>query len=519
MRIFSTVIICLLALSALACVHPTHASAQSPNQTLVQSFLDALNSKNKDTIAAFVKSKCVDNLERKIDTMSSVAQQGAPFKMLNLTDEGNGKLEAKLEDTNGIPVTLKFTVNSDGKISLVSMRAGGMAPSKDYSGWTDLATLEESIRSDTASPAMAIAMLHDGKVESVASGAREVGKDGKVTAEDTFSIGSVGKPLCSTVIGKLIEMGKLRWDETLAEALPNTPMKDAYKDVTIEQILHHRGGIPQEMGMRRPDVLRVVNGETDRIKIRENYAREILAKDPIGKPNEKFAYSNGGYQLLGHIAELTMGKPYEALVKEYIFTPLGMTHSYTGIDTLPTARPLGHINPDGPQGGPGGPGGNVVKQSGPPKWEPMDMNGPIEILFAPAGGGMFASAADLVKFGEMHMNGLNGKDGLLKAATIQRLHQGIPEGLEAESPSDVKPSYAPSPDTPQLYACGWGIESLPGTEPMHTHNGSNGTMRAQLAIFPKAGVVVAAFVNCGGEMEPSPPLQACLAIGQRFAKR
>ncbi len=124
------------------------------------------------------------------------------------------------------------------------------------------------------------------------------------------------------------------------------------------------------------------------------------------------------------------------------------------------------------------------------------MHGFIESRFAPAGGGIYCSAADLTKFGEMHMNGLNGKDGLLKAATIQRLHSGIPEDLIAESPSDIKPSYEAVPDA-RLYACGWGIEANPGIEIMHTHNGSNGTMRAQLAIFPKAGLVIAAFVNCG----------------------
>ena len=54
---------------------------------------------------------------------------------------------------------------------------------------------------------------------------------------------------------------------------------------------------------------------------------------------------------------------------------------------------------------------------------------------------------------------------------------------------------------------------------MHMHNGSNGTMRSQLSIYPKSGVVVAALVNCGGESEPSPPLQAAIAVGQRYAKR
>jgi hypothetical protein len=43
--------------------------------------------------------------------------------------------------------------------------------------------------------------------------------------------------------------------------------------------------------------------------------------------------------------------------------------------------------------------------------------------------------------------------------------------------------------------------------------------QAQLWIFPKANLVVAAFVNRGGEREPSPPLQAVLAVACRYATK
>ncbi|MCW3052270.1 MAG: hypothetical protein JWN14_1440, partial [Chthonomonadales bacterium] len=86
------------------------------------------------------------------------------------------------------------------------------------------------------------------------------------------------------------------------------------------------------------------------------------------------------------------------------------------------------------------------------------------------------------------------------ASTVARLHRGLAEG-----------------EGSFLYACGWGIESNPGIETFHGHNGSNGTFRAQLAIFPNANLVVAAIVNNGGEEEPSPGLEAVLALARRFA--
>ena len=43
-------------------------------------------------------------------------------------------------------------------------------------------------------------------------------------------------------------------------------------------------------------------------------------------------------------------------------------------------------------------------------------------------------------------------------------------------------------------------------------------MRAQLAVFPTANVVVVAITNCGGEEEPSPGLQAVMQLAKRYAQ-
>src|SRR5438045_2458321 len=253
---------------------------------------------------------------------------------------------------------------------------------------------------------MAVAMIRHGTLERAVKGTRAMNGGDAVTPDEPWSIGSIGKPICSTIIGRLIEQGKLRWDTTLGEAFKDWPMKEGYRQVTIEQIMHHRGGIPQDLGMRQPQVERIVAGATDRQEIRKNYAKDILSRDPIGKAGENFSYSNAGYALLGVIAETAMNKSYEDLVRENVFEPLGLKNSYTVADTLPKDRPSGHRR--GPQG-----------------LEIANFNGPIEILYAPAGGGQFMSAADLATFGKMHLDGLRGKDGLLKASTIKRLHQGV----------------------------------------------------------------------------------------------
>lgn len=482
----------VLALT-LACLCPANALGNwaTTETNLLEKFVEALNSKSGNGLEPFLKqyaSGAVPVADRLVRA-KGLAAQGAPFKIVKMIPGKPDELNALVTDKNGVELgfRMKLAGTTDPKmdgVMVVPSERLNTAPPKNHDDWKSLESLAEAIRTDAKSPAMGIAVLIDGKLEQAVAGIREQASDKLVTAEEPWSVGSIGKPICTTVIGRLIEMDKLKWDTTLSQALPNIPMKEGYKNVTLEQLMQHRGGIPGEPGMQKQTVDRIVAGATDPIKIRQSYAKDILQREPIGKPGERFAYSNAGYALLGVIAEEVSGKPYERLVRELVFDPLGLKHSFTNLDKLPEERPSGHMN--GPNG-----------------LQASNFSGPIEVLFAPAGGGMYMSLGDLIRFAESHLRGLQGQDGLLKAATIQRLHQGVPEA-RADG---------------REYACGWGLEAFPGLETMHTHNGSNGTMISQVAIFPKAKMVIASFVNAGGESEPAPPLQAILAIAKRYSNK
>src|SRR5437016_1321642 len=60
-------------------------------------------------------------------------------------------------------------------------------------------------------------------------------------------------------------------------------------------------------------------------------------------PGTKFVYSNSGYFLLGAIIEKVTGKPYEQVLKENIFDPLGMKDSgYDHWETILSKRAIGY---------------------------------------------------------------------------------------------------------------------------------------------------------------------------------
>ncbi len=474
-----------LGLTVMLCLGFAGESAEIKNH--VEPFIKALNTKDPAKVIEYLKENFGGSAspENMAGRLKPLMDNGAPFKFIKLGYSGPGLQRGLIEDKGGEQVTLSLMLTRTEPVKVIGVLLGdpeslNEPPAKNYTGWKDLQSLVSDIRKDTGSPAMAVAVWQDGKpLEVVVDGIRTVGKEDKATESDIWHVGSIGKSITSTMIGKLIEMGKLRWDMTLKEALPGVPMKPEYEDIKLIDIMRHRGGIPQDQGFNRAQVEKILGNAKTPLEIRTAYAKDVLSRAPIAKPGERFAYSNAGYMLLGHIAEVTMNKPYEELVKELVFTPLGMDSAVAG-DKLPEARPMGHVL-----------GQNGLQQ--------YTLGGPISAMMRPAGD-ISCTVQDLAKFVKFHMDGFNGKDGYLKASTIQKLHEAVTE----------------APGGPG-YACGWGVGPLQGTSIKHGHNGSNGTFRAEMAFFPKEKLVVVAVVNRGGETEPSPPLQAVQAIAQRYA--
>ncbi len=325
---------------------------------------------------------------------------------------------------------------------------------------------------------MALAVARAGKpIDQAVVGVREVGRPDRVRVEDRWNIGSVGKAMTSTLIAVLIDQGVLRWETTIGEALPEFKMNPGYRNVTLEQLLQHRGGIPQDMDFRRDFIERITRSARTPTECRAAYVADVLRRAPLGRPGERMAYSNAGYTIAGFIAEYVTRTPFERLMREKVFLPLGMTTAQVG-GNGGSGQPQGHM-----------PGPNGLRV--------MNFTGKLPQMTAPAGD-INCSIGDLARFAAFHLAGMQGRGRLLKPETFRRLHT---------------PPTVPAGQEP--YACGWEIVPEWTKEPFQGHGGSNGTFRAQIAIFPKEGLAIAAATNVGGETDPSPPLQAVLAVEKR----
>lgn len=151
-------------------------------------------------------------------------------------------------------------------------------------------------------------------------------------APDTkFRLGSITKQFTSMLVMQLVHEGKIKLDEPMLAYLPDY-RADTGQKVTVRHLLTHTSGIPSYTGL--PGFLQEVSRNPSSVA---DFVKRYASGDLEFEPGSKYAYNNSGYFLLGAILERVAGKPYEKLVQERIFEPLGMKDS--GYDRHQTVLP------------------------------------------------------------------------------------------------------------------------------------------------------------------------------------
>jgi len=147
---------------------------------------------------------------------------------------------------------------------------------------------------------------------------------------------------------------------------------------------------------------------------RRQFARIVLSRPPAVRPQAQFLYSNASYGIAGAMVEKVTGKSWESLMRTRLFEPLGIHATFDWPASDDAQQPWGHFQ----------------NKSGPQPHDPHDSYH-LPACLAP-GGGISMSIEDYAKFFRLHLQGLRGHDGLLRAKTIQYLHEK-PEGADENS--------------------------------------------------------------------------------------
>lgn len=263
-----------------------------------------------------------------------------------------------------------------------------------------------------------------------------------------FHVGSLDKMFTAVAIAQLVEAGKLSWDSTLAEVVPEYPDQAKARNITVWQLLHHTSGLGDYLV---PEFFR----DREKYVDPESYLGLIARQPVVGEPGKDWNYSNSGYVLLGRIIENVSGESYFDFVRKHVFAPAGMADS--GFDAIEDVTPnlaVGYFR-DGPLAA---------------EWKAAWMKIPFK--GSPAGSS-YSTNADLLRFAHALRGGK-----LVNAATLTKMFDD------------------PVPAGPGSYAAGFG-DRVVGGHHIRGHAGGIEGTDADLAIVWDTGASVALTSNEG----------------------
>ena len=320
------------------------------------------------------------------------------------------------------------------------------------------------IQKGTKVPAIAAAVVVDGQIAAFgATGLRSSEDDVAVTPQDVWHVGSCTKSMTASVAAMLVEDAVLRWDSTVGEIFPELgeAMRPAWRGVTLEQLLVHRGGAPHDP----PAALWKIACERQGTPTAQRLAfiTGLLAAEPEKPPGAHFIYSDCGYALAGAMLERAAHKPWEDLMRERLFVPLGLKSAGFGEPATPNEldQPWGHTGEEWPY--------NPIP-AGVPEADNPPAIGPAATVHM--------NISDFARYAAWHVAGARGEARLLTAESFKKLH---------------------TPHDGQQYAMGWVITKrrwAGGTA--LNHSGDNTMFYAVMWLGPTANTCFVAACNADG---------------------
>jgi CubicO group peptidase (beta-lactamase class C family) len=178
-------------------------------------------------------------------------------------------------------------------------------------------------------PGLAIGIIQDGRpVLLKGYGFRDLERKLPVTPRTLMAIGSNSKSFTVVLMGMLADSGKLDWDKPVRDYLPDFQLHDEFasREMTPRDLVTHRSGLP------RHDLL-WYGGSLGR----EELYRRLKYLEPNASFRSRWQYQNLMFMTAGYLVEKRTGRSWDDLIRERLFTPLGMARSNTTVRELPAS--------------------------------------------------------------------------------------------------------------------------------------------------------------------------------------
>ncbi|WP_224248127.1 serine hydrolase domain-containing protein [Hyalangium gracile] len=311
-------------------------------------------------------------------------------------------------------------------------------------------------------PGVAISLIDGGKVVFEGGhGVRELGKPQPVDADTLFLAASNTKAMTTLLLARLVDAGKLRWEQPVVEVDPSFKLGDP--DTTARVQVRHL--VCACTGMPRQDMEWLFEWE----RATPASAMKLLGTmQPTSRFGEVFQYSNlmaaaAGY-VAGHLAypDREPGAAYDAAMTRELFEPLGMRG--TTFD-FKRAQSTNHASAHG------------LDLEGRTTVMPMSLN--TSVIFVRPAGGVWTSARDLSRYVQLEL--ARGK---------------LPDGRQLVSEQNLLARYAPQvlAGADRTYGMGLAVDTTWGVKVVH-HGGDLFGHHSDMLWLPEHGVGAVILTN------------------------
>ena len=359
------------------------------------------------------------------------------------------------------------------RLLTVVVLLGLLVPAARAQRPADIAALDAyfaAARSAWNVPGFAVAIVKDDSVVLAKGyGVRELGKPDPVDAQTLFAIASNTKAFTVAALARLVDEGRLAWDDRVADHLPFLVLYAPYvtREIEIRDLLSHRSGLGTYSG----DLLWY--GTTYG---RDEVLRRLRYLPPAGAFRADYGYSNVMFLAAGQLVPAATGRSWDEYIETEFFAPLGMDRSVTSVDSLPNrtnvATPHGEATPHG------GRPGQIVTYP----WYSWDNVGPAASIIS--------SVAEMAKWIrlQLHHGTWNGRTYFSAARSREmwtpQISFRVSAGAEERYPSTHF----------RGYGFGWGLMDYRGRKVM-SHGGAADGMYSRVVLVPEEGLGMVILTN------------------------
>jgi len=298
-------------------------------------------------------------------------------------------------------------------------------------------------------PGLAVGVLHEGRVYAGGFGVTSIENPLPVTAETLFQIGSTSKTFTATALMQLVEDGAVDLDAPVRKYLPEFRLQsepDAAAVTVRHLVTHHAGWVG--------DYFRDTGRGDDAI---ERIVAKMANSPQLTPVGHTFSYSNAAFYVAGHIVQTLRGLPFETVIRERIFGPLGMDRSfYFPEEAIPYRVAAGHI----------------VTEDGPQVATPWNVPRSI----AP-GGGVISNVLDQLRYAALHVG-----------------EPGTPEVISAQSAAAMQVPQAEAGSMCESIGISWMLDDFGGT-PFVKHGGATNGHLSSFELVPSRRFAVTVLTN------------------------